>query len=56
MDIFELESTIKFIAECKREGVACKELEEYIQPLLNTKRVNLGFNGEKLSNPRQDTW
>lgn len=55
MDIFELESTIKFIAECKKEGVVCKELEDYIQPLLNSKRVNLGFDGEKLINrPKGD--
>ena len=48
MDIFEVESTIKFIAECKKEGVECKELEDYIKPLLNSKRVNLGFDGETL--------
>lgn len=54
MDIFELESTIKFIAECKREGVECKELEDYIKPLLNSKRVNIGFDGESLVNkPRE---
>lgn len=54
MDIFEVASTIKFIAECKKEGVECKELEDYIMPLLNSKRVNLGFNGEKLSNKGDD--
>jgi hypothetical protein len=42
MDIFEVDSTMKFIAECKKEGVDCHELEEYIQPLINSKRVNLG--------------
>ena len=46
MDIFEVESTMKFIAECKSEGVECKELEDYIKPLINSKRVNLGFEKE----------
>ena len=43
MDIFEVESTIKFIAECKANGTECKELEDYIQPVINSKRVNLGY-------------
>lgn len=43
MDIFEVESTIKFIAECKSNGVQCKELEDYIKPLVNSKRVNLYY-------------
>lgn len=46
MDIFEIESTIKFIAECKSEGVDCKELEDYIQPVINSKRVNIGYDGK----------
>ena len=54
MDIFEVASTIKFIAECKKEGVECKELEDYIKPLLNSKRVNLGFDNELLvSRPKE---
>lgn len=40
MDIYEIESTLKFIAECKAEGVDCTALEEYIAPVL-PKRVNL---------------
>ena len=47
MDIFELESTMKFIAECKSNGVACQELEDYIKPLTNSKRVNLSYEQGK---------
>ena len=46
MDIFEVESTLKFIAECKAEEVDCKELEDYIQPIINSKRVNLTHEQE----------
>lgn len=45
MDIFEVESTLKFIAECKTEGVDCTALEEYIAPVL-PKRVNLDKIGD----------
>ena len=43
MDIFEVESTMKFIAECKANGTECHELEDYIAPLVNSKRVNLPY-------------
>lgn len=45
LDKAELESTIKFISECKSEGVDCTALENYIAPLL-PKRVNLNDYGE----------
>ena len=54
LDIFEVESTMKFIAECKSNGTECKELEDYIKPLINSKRVNLSYEqGETVSNKQR---
>lgn len=41
LDKFEIKSTLKFIKECKKDGTDCKALEEYIAPIIHSKRVNL---------------
>lgn len=43
MDITELVSTMAYISECEAEGINCTALREYIQPVINSKRVNIGY-------------
>lgn len=47
MDIFELESTMKFIADGEARGEDMTPLKDYIKPLTNSKRVNLSYEQGK---------